>query len=239
MRYAFTCFVALFLTACSTTNLPLPSFQEEQPLVLKEPKIFIEERKSKEQLVSEEEKELAKRPVPSLTQREKIVRSAMSYLGKRDGGDCSGYVSLVNSKNGYPFYNDKELSTSFDNARKSRAMYNLMKKKGNAYDNRLPYIGDLVFFEDTERRKPKGKVNVAENITHVGIVTRVDGDGTVEFIHHSNGKNILDYMNFNFPKQTLKDGKKINTYMKRCPSKNGAVQTACLNIAFFVGYGTF
>ena len=114
-----------------------------------------------------------------------------------------------------------------------------MKKKGNAYDNRLPYIGDLVFFEDTERRKPKGKVNVAENITHVGIVTRVDGDGTVEFIHHSNGKNILDYMNFNFPKQTLKDGKKINTYMKRCPSKNGAVQTACLNIAFFVGYGTF
>ena len=90
-----------------------------------------------------------------------------------------------------------------------------------------------------ERRKPKGKVNVAENITHVGIVTRVDGDGTVEFIHHSNGKNILDYMNFNFPKQTLKDGKKINTYMKRCPSKNSAVQTACLNIAFFVGFGTF
>jgi hypothetical protein len=36
-----------------------------------------------------------------------------------------------------------------------------------------------------------------------------------------------------------KDGKKINTYMKRCPSKNGAVQPQCMNIAFFVAYGTF
>lgn len=239
MKHLLAFVLAFFLTGCATTQLPLPSFHEDQPLILKEPKVYIEEKKSKERLVSEEERELAKRPVPSLTQREKIVKSALSYLGKRDGGDCSGYVNLVNNKNGHPFYNEKELSASFDNARKSRAIYNLMKKKGNAYDNRLPYIGDLVFFEDTERRKAKSKVNVAENITHVGIVTRVDADGTVEFIHHSNGKNILDYMNFNFPKQTTKDGKKINTYMKRCPSKNGAVQTACLNIAFFVGYGTF
>ena len=164
MKHLFAFALAFFLIGCASPQLPTPPLQEEKPLVLKEPKIFIEEKKSKEQLVSEEEKELAKRPVPSLTQREKIVRSALSYLGKRDGGDCSGYISLVNSKNGYPFYNEKELSASFDNARKSRAMYNLMKKKGNAYDNRLPYIGDLVFFEDTERRKPKGKVNVAENI---------------------------------------------------------------------------
>ena len=137
------------------------------------------------------------------------------------GFDCSGFVQYVFAKNSI------KLPRTAD----------LQYKVGTVTKN--PQIGDLVFFEDTERRKAKSKVNVAENITHVGIVTRVDGDGTVEFIHHSNGKNILDYMNFNFPKQTLKDGKKINTYMKRCPSKNGAVQTACLNIAFFVGYGTF
>lgn len=50
------------------------------------------------------------------------------------------------------FYDNKELSQSYDNARKSRAMFNLMNKKGNAFEARLPNIGDLVFFENTERR---------------------------------------------------------------------------------------
>lgn len=118
-------------------------------------------------------------------------------------------------------------------------MYNLMRNKGDAFDKKLPRIGDLVFFEDTERRKTKVKNKVAENITHVGIVTRVDNDQTVEFIHHSNGKNILDYMNFAMPSQTKNGEKVVNTYMKRCKSKKGEVKTECLNLAFFVAYGTF
>ena len=118
-------------------------------------------------------------------------------------------------------------------------MYNLMRKKGDAFDNKLPRIGDLVFFEDTERKKTKVKTKVAENITHVGIVTKVDADKTVEFIHHSNGKNILDYMNFALPAQTKNGEKVVNTYMKRCKSKKGEVKTECLNLAFFVAYGTF
>lgn len=216
-----------------------------------EHKMYIEEKPTKELFIVKENTEFALRPVPERSKRESIVDTAMNYLGKRDGGDCSGFVNLVNVKTGHPFYNDAELSKSFDNARKSRAMFNLMSQKGHAFETTLPNIGDLVFFENTERRpavktKTKGKkavktpaVQVAENITHVGIVTRVDADGTVEFIHHSNGKNIVDYMNFNFPMLTNKDGKKINTYMKRCPSKNGAAQPQCMNIAFFVAYGTF
>lgn len=170
--------------------------------------------------------------------REALVKSALSYLGKRDGGDCSGFVNLVNSKNGHPYYLEKELSESFDNARKSRAMYNLMHKKELSFEGREPRIGDLIFFENTVRTKSKTKIKVAENITHVGIVTRIDSDKTVEFIHHSSGKNIVDYINFAYPNQTHKDGKVINTYMKRCPSKK-SVNTACLNLAFFVAYGTF
>lgn len=170
--------------------------------------------------------------------REALIKNALSYLGKRDGGDCSGYINLVNAKNGYPYYVEKELSQSFDNARKSRAMYNLMNKKEMTFQGREPRIGDLIFFENTERRKSKVKVSVAENITHVGIVTRIDADKTVEFIHHSNKKNKLDYINFAYPNLTHKEGKVINTYMKRCPSKK-SINTACLNLAFFVAYGSF
>lgn len=243
----------LLLCGCASKNLDLsPSTNETQTYA--EPKMYIEEKPTKEFFLQQEKNTFALRPVPELSKREAIVQNAMMYLGKRDGGDCSGFVSLVNVKTGSPFYQEKELSQSYDNARKSRAMFNLMSKRGNAFETRLPNIGDLVFFENTERKpavktKTKGKgsktpikqpvVNVAENITHVGIVTKVEVDGTVEFIHHSNGKNILDYMNFTYPMLTNKDGKKINTYMKRCPSKNGAAQPQCMNIAFFVAYGTF
>ena len=218
-----------------------------------EQKMYLGEKPSNDFFLRQEHESFDLRPMPELSRREAIVHNALMYLGKRDGGDCSGFVSLINYKTGTPFYQEKELSQSFDNARKSRAMFNLMSKKGNAFETTLPNIGDLVFFENTERKpavKTKGKgkekvavkqpaVQVAENITHVGIVTKVESDGTVEFIHHSNGKNILDYMNFTYPMLTHKDGKKINTYMKRCPSKGGAAQPQCMNIAFFVAYGTF
>ena len=215
----------------TTIQTPQETLTHEQKV---EPKIYIEEKDTKN--IYERKTDII--DGVALSKREQIVRIAMSYLGKRDGRDCSGFVNLVNVKTGQPFYGEKELSESFDNARKSRAMYNLMRKKGDAFDNKLPRIGDLVF-EDTERKKPKVKTKVAENITHVGIVTKVDADKTVEFIHHSNGKNILDYMNFAMPSQTKNGEKVVNTYMKRCKSKKGEVKTECLNLAFFVAYGTF
>ena len=242
---------ALLFVGCAQQPVETPTL----PIADKAPaeqKMYLGQRPSNEFFLQKEHESFDLRPAPDLSLRESIVQNALMYLGKRDGGDCSGFVSLINYKTGDPFFKDKELSQSFDNARKSRAMFNLMSKKGNAFETTLPHMGDLVFFENTERKpavktkKGKGKtaakqpaVQVAENITHVGIVTKVEQDGTVEFIHHSNGKNVLDYMNFNYPMLTNKDGKKINTYMKRCPSQKGAAQPQCMNIAFFVAYGTF
>ena len=242
-QYLFALLFAIVLTGCVQgpetpiiEELSSPSVHQEEEI----PQESIEEKPTQEQMRLEEEKKYTTRFVPDFYTREQIVQNAMSYKGKRDGGDCSGFVNLVNNKNNYAFYSPKELDKNYDNARKSRAMYNLMRKKNRTYSDELPYIGDLIFFEDTERRKSKGSGNVAENITHVGIVTRVDADGTVEFIHHSRGRNKLDYMNLKYPTLTKKDGKTINTYMKRCSSKKGQiVRTDCLNHAFFVAYGTF
>ena len=242
----------LLLVGCAQQSVETPTL----PIANNAPteqKMYLEERPSNEFFLQKEHESFDLRVAPDMSLRESIVENAMVYLGKRDGGDCSGFVSLINDKTGDPFFKNKELSQSFDNARKSRAMFNLMSKKGNAFETTLPHSGDLVFFENTERKpavKTKGKgksktvakqpaVQVAENITHVGIVTKVEKDGTVEFIHHSNGRNVLDYMNFNYPMLTNKDGKVINTYMKRCPSQKGAAQPQCMNIAFFVAYGTF
>lgn len=231
----------LALSGCAPQP-PAPSFIPYQEVKEPEPEyeseVYIEKKVNPLPLV-DNVFDTSKVAMESI-KRNAIVKKALSYLGKRDGKDCSGYVTLVNNVSGHPYFLDKELSDSFDNARKSRAMFNLMGKKGETFDEkREPRLADLVFFENTERRPSKSKNKVPENITHVGIVTRIDADGTIEFIHHSNGKNIVDYMNFNYPKLTVKDGKKINTYMKRCKSQKGEVRTDCLNIAFFVAYGTF
>ena len=239
MKHLLFLLSLIVLSGCAPQPTPptlIPYEEIKEPEPQYESEVYIEKKVNPLPLV-ENVFDTSKVAMESI-RRNAIVKSALSYLGKRDGKDCSGFVTLINHTNGHPYFLAKELSESFDNARKSRAMFNLMRKKGDTFDEkRVPNLADLVFFENTERRVSKSKV--AENITHVGIVTRIDADGTIEFIHHSNGKNIVDYMNFNYPKLTTKEGKKINTYMKRCKSNKGAIRTDCLNIAFFVAYGTF
>lgn len=245
---AYSLITLSFFTGCAQKPiLDTPSTPVATQETPENPKMYIKNQPTNDLFLQQgDDTSFQLQSTSDLSTRERIVQNAMQYLGRRDGGDCSGFVNLINIKSGHPFYNEVELNKNFDNARKSRAMFNLMSQKGQAYETMLPNIGDLVFFKDTvtstktkkKQKKPVVK-QVAENITHVGIVTQVEADGTVEFIHHSNGKNVLDYMNFNYPMLTAKDGKKMNTYMKQCPSKNGAVQPQCMNIAFFEAYGTF
>ncbi|MDD3324855.1 MAG: hypothetical protein PHN38_07015 [Sulfurospirillaceae bacterium] len=255
MRIVFCAvFLSFFISGCAEKTLETPTTQDNNTTTQKsesyakqspevEPEGWIEEKnpytqKPKNFETIKPTKTNKSRDAVSFAWREKIIQSALHYKGKKDGGDCSGFVNLINDKNGYPYYFKKELDAYYDNARKSRAMYNLMRKNNRAYFDKEPVLGDLVFFANTARTSSKIKVPKSHNITHVGIVTQVDNDGTVHFIHHSNGKNVIDYMNPYFPNITLKDGKKINTYMKRCPSKKGIVNKSCLNLAFFVGYGS-
>lgn len=168
-----------------------------------------------------------------LIYREAIAQSAMQYKNKRDGGDCSGFVNMINIKNSEPYYTGVELSKFYTNTNRSKAMYNLMKS-----DNRIvaisdPKVGDLVFFEDT-LAGTKRKVG-ALNITHVGIVTQIDSDDTVHFIHHMNGKNVIDQLNIKFPSKEVVSGKIVNSQLKRCPKGSKA---ECLSSNLFSAFAT-
>jgi len=165
--------------------------------------------------------------------RKAIVANALKYLNTKKGKDCSGFVSLVNAENGEPFYQTKELNNSFTNDYRSKAMFNLMKSDSRIILKDTPKIADLVFFSDT-LQKTKRKVG-SFNITHVGIVTQIDNDGTVHFIHHSRGKNVMGAVNKNYPEIATLNDKNINTYMKRCDSRKPKQE--CLSPYFFSAYG--
>ena len=152
------------------------------------------------------------------------------YLNTRAGGDCSGFVSIVNAKYQNMYFDEKTINRYYDNGgRKSKAIYNFYESK-NLITHKNPKIGDLVFFSNT-LGKGVQKNKDKKNVTHVGIVTAILPDETVKFIHNSGGKIIHSYMNLKQKNTHLKGDKEINSYVVRCSN------ASCLAANRFAGYG--
>lgn len=166
-----------------------------------------------------------------MPKREKIVKNALTHLNKKDGLDCSGFVSLVNKESGEPYFSNQELNDYFEDSRKSLAIYNLSDEHKRTFQN-TPKIGDLIFFANTIKKYNKAKSD--DNITHIGIVTKIDDDKTIHFIHHTKGKNLMGYINHDLPEKSLYNGKIVNSYMEKCSINNNQ----CLAPAYFSAYGT-
>src|SRR5690606_39104519 len=98
-------------------------------------------------------------------------RLARGFLIQRPRGfrdDCSGFVSAVFSAAGVPM--DHVVATLWDRAEQLDALH---------YGD--PWVGDLVFFDDTWDRNGNGLWD--DPLTHVGLVIDVEPDGTVLFAH--------------------------------------------------------
>ena len=164
--------------------------------------------------------------------KEKALLDLMQkYIGKKDGGDCSGFVTLINRQFSLNLFDENELD-KFYTARglKSEAMFRLYESK-NLISFENPEVGDLIFFNNTTKSTKNNKK--AKIVTHVGIVSSVEKDGTVAFTHHTKGKNMVDFMNLN-DKNTRKKGKKeLNSYVVSCKNKS----TSCLASNRFAGFG--
>lgn len=162
--------------------------------------------------------------------RDEIIKNALKHLNKKDGLDCSGFVTLVNKESSEPFFKNQELTEHFEDSRRSLAIYNLLAEHKRTFQS-LPKKGDLIFFANTLKKYAKNKGE--DNITHIGIVTKIDEDETVHFIHHTKGKNLMGYMNQNYPTTALYNGKTVNSYMEKCSANNAK----CLAPSYFSAYG--
>lgn len=169
-------------------------------------------------------------PYDDTPKRQEIVKKALTHLNKKDGVDCSGFVTLVNKETKEPYFSNAELNEHFEDSRRSLAIYNLLEQQKRTFQE-LPKIGDLIFFANTIKKYAKAKS--VDNITHIGIVTKVDDDKTVHFIHHTKGKNLMGYINQDFPYTALHNGKVVNSYMEKCSANNNH----CLAPSYFSAYG--
>lgn len=117
--------------------------------------------------------------------------------------DCSGYVAAAASRAGV------------DLPPATRLLWEVAEASGAVHHDTRPALGDLVFFDDTWDKDHDGHTN--DPLTHVGIVVRVDDDGTIHVAHRSSsgGRTTLR-MNLERPHDRFdENGHTLNDYLRR------------------------
>lgn len=148
-----------------------------------------------------------------------IVRTAAKLVGARtitSGGrriayDCAGVTRAIFLKHGIDLYDG---STGDPDANGVRLIHAHLQQHGRLHQSPIPHIGDLVFFGNTWDFNGDGQLN--DPLTHVGIVERIDPDGTVIFISRVAAAIQRYHMNLSFPHiHKSSDGRVLNDYLRR------------------------
>lgn len=231
MNKIYALFLAVFISGCATVSPSAPKSSTPVAALTMQSQIqaatSLEKSKVQNSVV-----EVTQSKIGGFDVKEKALLDLMQkYIGKKDGGDCSGFVTLINRQFSLNLFDENELD-KFYTARglKSEAMFRLYESK-NLISFENPEVGDLIFFNNTTKSTKNNKK--AKIITHVGIVSSVEKDGTVGFTHHAKGKNAVDFMNLN-DKNVRKNGKKeLNSFVATCKDKSAS----CLASNRFAGFG--
>jgi cell wall-associated NlpC family hydrolase len=101
---------------------------------------------------------------------------SLRQVSRQVPDECTGFVRLAYRQAGVELLGPEALAT--DNG--VTAIYRHAQALGALHSHR-PRPGDLAFFEETYDRNRDGKRN--DGLTHVALVTGVEPDGTVHFLH--------------------------------------------------------
>lgn len=145
---------------------------------------------------------------------------AAKRLPKGARADCSGFVMAAYREAGHPLV----IPSDYRKGRRVSAMlHEWSTGTRRAFRKNAPAPGDLVFFRDTAGPR-RG------DVTHVGLVERVEKDGTVVFLHHMGGRIRRDRMNVSRPSDPSD-----NAWLRRTKRKG----TPALAGELFVAYARF
>jgi cell wall-associated NlpC family hydrolase len=122
--------------------------------------------------------------------------------------DCSGLANLAYRKRGLNLLPERTLPGEGG----VKAIYRKARSLGALRGQPRP--GDLVFFRDTYDRNRDGRRN--DGLTHIGVVERVESDGTVTFVHRAGGGVKRAKLNLHQPSlRRDAKGQVLNDYLRR------------------------
>ncbi len=165
----------------------------------------------------------------NIEQREAVMRSVFEQEHSRFRRDCSGYVEAVLSGLGHDvvgFVNSYGIRTNG-----VAQIYEYVERMGTIYKDKTPKTGDLIFFSNTYDVNKDGKNN--DKLSHIGIVTEVREDGTIEFRHIIRQDIQTDYINLSKPTLHSYKGQIINSYLRRAGKKYSYPATTSQLFDFF------
>lgn len=176
------------------------------------------------------------------TQRqEALARAAIGFLGRSRiavGGrrltyDCAGLARGVYFSQGVDLYDSLgEIKGGNGVGR----IYGHVMRHGRIHYGPTVHPGDLVFFHNTWDFNGDGLVN--DPLTHVGVVERVDSDGTVVFVSRVSRGIQRFRMNVRAPDtHRTSDGRVLNDFMRRKGSRDPHA-TKYLTGQLFAAFGT-
>lgn len=151
--------------------------------------------------------------------RTAIVRTAAKLVGaktieskgRRIAYDCAGVTRAIFLEHGIDLYDS---GASDPKANGVRLIYAHVRQHGTLHQGPVVHPGDLVFFDNTWDFNGDGMLN--DPLTHVGVVERVESDGTVVFISRVADAIERYRMNLGLPHvHKTADGRVLNDYMRR------------------------
>jgi hypothetical protein len=134
--------------------------------------------------------------------REKLAEGAKSLLGKKQivvrgrrfNNDCTGLVLAIYWYAGIDLARDFNRFTGGDVER----IYKTLQREDLLYSNTRPLVGDIIFWDNTYDHNEDAFAD--DPLSHVGMVTGVDPDGTISYIHyHITRGIIIEHMNLDAP----------------------------------------
>jgi hypothetical protein len=156
---------------------------------------------------------------PPTPKRAAVVRTAASLVGatavesqgRRIAYDCAGVTRAIYLRHGIDLYDSGPSEASVNGV---RLIYAHIRRHGTLHQGPVVYPGDLVFFDNTWDLNGDGQFN--DPLTHVGVVERVERDGTIVFISRV-AEAVQRYrMNLALPHvHKTTDGRVLNDYMRR------------------------
>ena len=175
--------------------------------------------------------------LPVTARRDEVLVRARALVGQsgealaRSGAlaDCTGFIQAVFSPSGVDLLADARPG---DNA--VTAMYRFAQGRGRVFQGGHPQPGDLVFFRETYDRNRDGRAN--DGLTHVGLVEREEGDGTVLVLHRV-GKGVVRYR-MNLENRDARRDPRTGRLLNDVLRPPGAASAEVLTGQLFVAYGS-
>jgi len=138
--------------------------------------------------------------------------------------DCSGFVEAAMDSAGVHFEGS------------SRDLFEAARERGVLHRRHRPEIGDVAFFDDTYDKDGDGRVN--DPLSHVAVVVRVDGDGTIGMLHLGGSGITSLTMNLRDPETHLDAaGQLLNDYL-RAASKRDTAKVKHMAGELWVAFGS-